>query len=45
MIPITDFLKNQLKIDEKNEENINYFTKKVFGGGLKIDAAFEELAL
>jgi len=43
VIPITDFLKEVLKIDEKEEEDINEFSKSVFQDYLKIDTAFEKL--
>ena len=43
IIPITDFLKNALKIDEKEETNIEEFTKSVFQDGLKIDLAFDKI--
>ena len=43
IIPINDFLKDYLKMDEKEEDNINEFVGNVLGDGLKIDAAFEKL--
>ena len=43
MIPITDFLKDVLKIDEKEEKDIKEFAKSVFLDGLKIDLAFDKL--
>lgn len=43
MIPITDFLKDFLKMDEKEEENINEFVENVLRDGMKIDLAFDKL--
>ena len=43
MVPITDFLKECIQIDEKDEDNINDFVGNVLGDGLKIDKAFEKL--
>ena len=43
MVPITDFLKEYLHIDEKEEDNINEFVGNVLGDGMKIDLAFEKL--
>ena len=43
MLPITDFLKDFLKMDEKEEENINGFVENVFRDGMKIDLAFDKL--
>ena len=43
IIPITDFLKDALKIDEKEETDLEEFTKSVFQDGLKFDLAFEKL--
>jgi len=43
MIPITDFLKDVLKIEEKEEKDIKEFAKSVFLDGLKIDLAFDKL--
>ena len=43
MVPITDFLKECIQIDEKDEDNINDFVWNVLGDGLKIDKAFEKL--
>ena len=43
MIPLTDFLKDVIKIDEKDEENVHDFIGKVLGDGLKFDMAFDKL--
>ena len=43
MIPITDFLKDFLKMDEKEENKIQDFVEKVFSDGMKIDFAFDKL--
>jgi Mg-chelatase subunit ChlD len=43
IIPITDFLKNALKLDEKEETSIEEFTKSVFQNTMKIDLAFDKL--
>ena len=43
MIPITDFLKDVIKIDEKDEENVHDFIGKVLGDGLKFDMDFDKL--
>ena len=43
MIPITDFLKDFLKMDEKEEDNIQEFVENVFSDGMKIDLAFDKL--
>ena len=43
IVPITDFLKDALNIEEKEETNIEEFTKSVFKDGLKIDLAFDKL--
>ena len=43
MIPITEFLKDVINIDEKEEENINEFVGNVLRNGIKIDLAFDQL--
>jgi len=43
MLPITDFLKDFLKMDEKEEDNIKEFVENVFRDGMKIDMAFDKL--
>ena len=43
ILPITDFLKDFLKMNEKEEENINEFVENVFRDGMKIDLAFDKL--
>ena len=43
MVPITDFLKDCINIDRKDEDNIKDFVGNVFGDGMKIDMIFEKL--
>ena len=43
MVPITDFWKDCLQFDEKDEENINEFVWYVLGDGMKIDLEFEKI--
>ena len=43
MVPITDFLRDCININEKDEDNINDFVRNVLGDGLRIDKAFEDL--
>ena len=45
MIPITDFLKECIQIDEKYEDNINDFVANILADGLIIDKVFEKLFL
>ena len=42
-MPITDFLKDCININEKEEDNIKDFVGKVLEDGIKIDLAFEKL--
>lgn len=43
IVPITDFLKDCININEKEEDNIKDFVGKVLEDGIKIDLAFEKL--
>ena len=43
IVPITNFLKDCIDINEKDEDNIKDFVGKVIGDGIKIDLAFEKL--
>ena len=43
IVPITNFLKDFIDINEKDEDNIKDFVGKVIGDGIKIDLAFEKL--
>ena len=42
-VPITDFLKDCIDINEKDEDNIKDFVGNVLGDVAKIDLAFEKL--
>ena len=42
-IPIYDFLKNVVKIEEKEETDIKEFVKNVFKDGIKIDMAWDKM--
>jgi hypothetical protein len=43
MVPITDFLKECIKIGRKDEDNIKDFVGNVLGDGAKIDMIFQNL--
>ena len=42
-IPITQFLSDVIKIEEKDEKDIKTFVGNALGDGLMIDKAFEKL--
>ena len=43
MVPITDFLKDCINIERKDEDNIKDFVGNVLGDGAKIDLIFQNL--
>ena len=43
MIPITEFLNDAFKIDEKEEEDIQEFVGNVLSHGVRFDLAFDKL--